>query len=96
MMATQHNLVPRPSMSRAMPPLRLCLHDVHMDKFTVTFTFRDYITVLLFYAESYATLKTDLTVRRNCHMQTKFTVIVLLPRKNNSLPNSTSSNYPED
>jgi hypothetical protein len=72
------------------------LHDVHMDKFTLAFTFRDHITDPLFYAEGYATLMTDPTVRRNCHMQTQFTVIVLLPRKNNSLPNSTSSDYPED
>ena len=74
----------------------VCLHGVHLDKFTLIFIFRDYITDPLFYAEGYAKLVTDPTVRRNCHMQTQFTVIVLLACRNNSLPNSASSNYPED
>lgn len=74
----------------------VCLHGVNIDKFTLTFTVCDYITDPLLYAEGYVTLITDPTVRRNCHTQTQFTVIVLVPRRNNSLPNSTSSKYPVD
>jgi len=83
--STQSSAEAKYESSYASTPV-VCLHDVHMDKFTFTFTFRDYITDLLFYAETYATLITDPTVRRNCHMQAQFTVIVLLPRQEQVLP----------
>jgi hypothetical protein len=60
--STQSSAVVKYESSYASTPA-VCLYDVHMDKFTLTFTFRDYITDLLFYAGNYATLITNYTVK---------------------------------
>jgi hypothetical protein len=43
--------------------LAVCLHGVNIDKFTLTFTVRDYISGQLLYARGYVTLLIDPTVK---------------------------------